>query len=93
MLYVFEASVISNFVACISSLLKQSIQYLMLFPSLVGLCQVVFQELMQNIPVDYHVSGHPILLIFNFVGDSSATSSELLLCLLSEMVSGIIVDF
>ena len=53
-LYVSQANAIYNFVACISSLLKQSIQYLMLFPSLVGLCQVVFQELMQNIPEKFH---------------------------------------
>ena len=45
LLCVFKANVIYNFVACISSLLKQGIQYLMLFPSLVGLCQMLFPSL------------------------------------------------
>ena len=44
---VFKANVIYNFVACISSLLKQGIQYLMLFPSLVGLCQMLFLSLVR----------------------------------------------
>ena len=54
MFVLLKKKVIYNLVACISSLLKQGIQYLMLFPSLVGLCQVVFQELVQNIPEKLH---------------------------------------
>ena len=69
-LYVSQANVIYNLVACISSLLKQSIQYLMLFLFLVGLCQVVFQELMQNIPEKFQsrkLFFIVILLLFHFI--------------------------
>ena len=69
MLYVFKANFISNFVACISSLLKQGIQYLMLFPSLVGLCQVVFQELVQNIPEKFQLFFIVILSLFHIIFD------------------------
>ena len=80
LLYVFKANVIYNFVACISSLLKQGIQYLMLFPSLVGLCQmlfpslvglwqVVFQELVQNIPEKFQLFFIVILSLFLIIQD------------------------
>ena len=80
LLYVFKANVIYNFVACISSLLKQGIQYLMLFPylvglcqmlfpSLVGLCQVVFQELVQNIPEKFQLFFIVILSLFHIIYD------------------------
>ena len=68
-LYVSQANAIYNFVACISSLLKQSIQYLMLFPSLVGLCQVVFQELVQNIPEKFQLFFIVILSLFHIIYD------------------------
>ena len=80
LLYVFKANVIYNFVECISSLLKQGIQYLMLFPSLVGLCQmlfpslvglcqVVFQELVQNIPEKFQLFFIVILSLFHIIYD------------------------
>ena len=41
----------------------------MLFPSLVGLCQVVFQELVQNIPEKFQLFFIVILSLFNIIYD------------------------
>ena len=39
----------------------------MLFPSLVGLCQVVFQELVQNIPEKFQLFFIVILSLFHII--------------------------
>ena len=41
----------------------------MLFPSLVGLCQVVFQELVQNIPEKFQLFFIVILSLFHIIND------------------------
>ena len=41
----------------------------MLFPSLVGLCQVVFQELVQNIPEKFQLFFIVILSLFHITYD------------------------